>query len=172
MRGESSRLSRNVVSLLLLMAGGFPGCRRPAAPQTDSRAADTAALRELHDQLTRAQNAGNASAFEELFASDVLVFPPDGSVIAGRQALIIFNREFFNRSRTIFDNKSREMVVSGDWGFDRGTYRYTETPRAGGPTVVTEGNYLWLAQREPDGVWRYARIIWNTREPPRHEEEW
>ena len=132
-----------------------------------------AALRELHEQLTRAQNAEDTNPFEQLIASDVLAFPPDGTLIAGRQALITSNQRFFQRSRTIFDNKSEEMVVSGDWGFDRGTYRYTETPRAGGPTVVTEGNYLWLAHREPDGAWRYARIIWNTRQPPpRQEEGW
>ena len=147
--------------LLLLLTGGFLGCGSQSAPQ-----ADIAALRELHEQLTSAQNAGDASVVERIVASDVLAFPPDGSIITGRQALRNLNQEFFNRSRTIFDNKSEEIVVSGDWGFDRGVYRYTETPRAGGLTVITQGNYLWLARREADGVWRYARIIWNTREPP------
>jgi len=108
----------------------------------------------------------HASVNQKASASDVLVFPPDGSLIAGRQAQINANQEFFNAFACLFDNKSEEIVVSGDWGFDRGTYRYTQTPKTGGDTVVKEGNYLWLARRESDGVWRYARIIWNTREPP------
>ena len=149
--------------LLLILTGGFLGCGSESAPQTDTHAADVAALHELRDELTRAQNAGDVRVFERISASDVLAFPPDGSLIAGRQALRNFNQEFFNRSRTIFDNKSEEIIVSGDLGFDRGTYRYTETPRAGGRTVITEGRYFWLVRRELDGVWRYARVIWNTR---------
>jgi ketosteroid isomerase-like protein len=110
--------------------------------------------------------SGDTSVFERTSASDVLVLPPDGSLIAGRQAHVNSERTFFNAFTSVIDNKSEEIVVSGDWGFDRETYRFTETPRAGGATVVRQGNYLWLARREPDGVWRYARIIWNTREPP------
>jgi hypothetical protein len=41
--------------LLLLPAVGFLGCEGRARPQTDTRAADVVALRELHDQVTRAQ---------------------------------------------------------------------------------------------------------------------
>ncbi len=159
-----------LVFLLLLPASGLLGCGSRSAPQTDTGAADVAALRELHDQMTRGQNAGDAGVYERTSASDVLVLPPDGSLIAGRQAHVKFGQEFFNAFTNLFDNKSDEIVVSGDWGFDRGTYRYTETPRAGGATVIREGNYLWLARREPDGMWRYARIIWNTRQPPLREQ--
>lgn len=160
-----------VIFLLVLPVSGLLGCESRSAQPADTRAGDVAALRELHDQVTAAQNAGDASVFERTSASDVLVLPPDGALIAGRQAHVEFNRKLFNTFTNIFDNKSEEIVVSGDWGFDRGTYRYTETPRAGGPTVVREGYYLWLARREPDGVWRYARIIWNTKPPPLREEE-
>ncbi len=171
--GTERRLSTRslLISLLLLPAGGFLGCESRTTQQTDTRAADVAALRELHDQLTRAQNAGDAGAFERTSASDVLVLPPDGSLIAGRQAHVNFAQAFFSEFTSLIDNKSEEIVVSGDWGFDRGTYRYTETPRAGGATVVREGNYLWLARREPDGAWRYARIIWNIRKPPLQIDE-
>ena len=160
------QLSRGLgIFLLLLPASGLLGCGSRSA-QTDGRAADVAALRELHDQLTRAENSGDASVFERTSASDVLVLPPDGSLLAGRQAHVNYARGSFNEFTGVFDNKSDEIVVSGDWGFDRGTYRYTQTPRAGGTTVTTAGNYLWLARREADGVWRYARIIWNTTKAP------
>lgn len=99
-------------------------------------------------------------------APDVLVMPPDGTLIAGRDAHLKLNQAFYAKFTGLFDNKSEEIVVSGDWGFDRGTYRYSETPRLGGPTVITAGNYLWLAHREADGVWRYARVTWNVKPAP------
>ncbi len=109
--------------LLILPSSGLLGCGNRAASQTDTRVADVAALRELHDQLTRAQNSGDTTVVERTDASDVLVLPPDGSLIAGRQAHISLFQEFFNRFSSLTDNKSEEIVVSGDWGFDRGTYR-------------------------------------------------
>ena len=165
------RVQRGLIFLLFPGVAVLSGCGRPPAPPPDTRAADIAAIRGLHDQLTSAQNAGDASVFEQTAASDILVFPPDGALVAGRQALIKLNEDFFRVSTTLFDNKSEEIVASGDWGFDRGTYRHTQTPRTGGATVVTEGNYFWLAHRESDGMWRHARIIWNTRQPPVQSED-
>ena len=160
-----------LLAVVILSAVGFASCGRQPPNQTDTRAADVAAIRELHDRVTRAQNSGDAAALSQNSVSDVLVLPPDGSLVAGRDAHLRLNQAFYYKFTGLFDNKSDEIVASGDWGFDRGTYRYTETPKAGGATVVTEGNYLWLARREPDGAWRFARITWNVRPPPAAVED-
>lgn len=54
----------------------------------------------------------------------------------------------------------------GDWGFDRGTYHHTMTPKAGGAPISGNGKYLWLYQRQPDGSWKLSRVIWNSSDPP------
>ena len=156
----------HLLAALILAAVGSASCGRQPPHQADTRAADVAAIRELHDRATRAQNSGDAAALSQNSVSDVLVLPPDGSLVAGRDAYLRLNQAFYDKFTGLFDNKTDEIVVSGDWGFDRGTYRYTQTPKAGGATVVIEGNYLWLARREPDGAWRVARITWNVRPPP------
>src|SRR5262245_13829557 len=112
-----------LIFVLFLTVSGLPGCQSRSTQQTDTRA-DAAAVRDLHDQVTRAQNSGDATIFERVDASDVVILPPNGSVIVGRQEHMRLNQEGFNRFTMIFDNKSDEIVVSGDLGFDRGTYRY------------------------------------------------
>jgi hypothetical protein len=49
-------LSQGVLAfLLLVVASGLFGCGSRSAQQADTRAAEVAALRDLHDQLTRAE---------------------------------------------------------------------------------------------------------------------
>jgi hypothetical protein len=39
---------------------------------------------------------------------------------------------------------SAEVAVIGDAAFDRGTFVFTTTPRAGGASAQTTGKYFWL----------------------------
>jgi ketosteroid isomerase-like protein len=59
----------------------------------------------------------------------------------------------------------QDIVVFGDWAFDRGTYRYTLTPKSGGAPIPGTGKYLWLYRRHPDGSWKQSRVIWNSSDP-------
>lgn len=54
---------------------------------------------------------------------------------------------------------SAEVAVIGDAAFDRGTFAFTTTPRAGGATAQTTGKYFWLLRRTPDRSWKVARLI-------------
>ena len=58
-RWSSSR--HLLIFLLLLPASGSLGCGGRSDQQADTRAADVAAIRELHDQVTRLQNSGDVS---------------------------------------------------------------------------------------------------------------
>jgi ketosteroid isomerase-like protein len=58
-----------------------------------------------------------------------------------------------------------EILVTGDWAFDRGTYSQTLTPKGGGVAQKETGKYLWLYHRAPDGSWKQARVIWNSSDP-------
>jgi ketosteroid isomerase-like protein len=70
-------------------------------------------------------------------------------------------RVFHEKFTVQVDYSSQEIVVFGDWGFDRGTERYTLTPKAGGAPIRKSGNYLYLYQRQEDGSWKQSRVIWN-----------
>jgi ketosteroid isomerase-like protein len=73
-------------------------------------------------------------------------------------------------------------VVTGDWGFDRGTYTITPTPKVAGEAAegasieqseigreldyAQTGKYLWILKRQPDGSWKIARGMWSSNHPP------
>jgi hypothetical protein len=70
-------------------------------------------------------------------------------------------REFHDAFVVQVEYNSQEVVICGDWAFDRGTERYTLTPKAGGASIRKSGNYLYLYQRQEDGSWKQSRVIWN-----------
>src|SRR5262245_15369298 len=94
-----------LIFVLFLTISGLPACQSRSTQQTDTRA-DLAALRDLHDQLTRAQNSGDSTIVERSDANDVIILPPNGSLVAGRQAHMRLFQESFNKFTMLFDNKS------------------------------------------------------------------
>jgi ketosteroid isomerase-like protein len=60
---------------------------------------------------------------------------------------------------------SQTMDVSGDLGFDNGTFTGTMTPTAGGDAMSREGRYIVILRRAADGAWRISRSISNAPMP-------
>ena len=75
-------------------------------------------------------------------------------------------RTFHDAGAVQVEYSSQEVVVFGDWGFDRGTYRFTLTPRSAAAPLRENGKYLWIYRRhQSDGSWKQSRMIWNSSDP-------
>jgi ketosteroid isomerase-like protein len=87
--------------------------------------------------------------------------------VSGRSAILDYFRGFFSDyPRNEFELSSAEVVVTGRWAFDRGTYRWKGVSRTGGSAVEDNGKYLVVLQREPDGKWKVARDMDNSDRLP------
>ena len=86
---------------------------------------------------------------------------PNKPPVTGGDSVAALMREFHHAFAVQVEYNSQEIVVFGDWAFDRGTERYTLTPKAGGPPIRKSGNYLYVYQRQKDGSWKQSRVIWN-----------
>ena len=134
---------------------------------------DIQALDRLREQLTIAEQTGDASILEELFADDAIIMAPYVPTIEGRGACLEFARTLFASLASEFDRHieaiSSELMILGDVAIDRGTFAQTLTPRAGGQPCYETGRYLWVHTRASDGRWRVRRIIWNIETSPEAE---
>ena len=92
---------------------------------------------------------------------------PNMPPVTGADSVAALMRVFHDAFAVQVEYDSQEIVVFGDWGFDRGTERYTLTPKAGGAPIRQSGNYLYLYERQEDGSWKQSRVIWNTSDPSR-----
>jgi uncharacterized protein (TIGR02246 family) len=117
-----------------------------------------------------ARQAGDADQIAKLYASDAWLLYPGQGPLSGRAAILDYFGGFFaDFPNNEFALSSAEVVVSGDWAFDRGTYRWSAIPAGGGSAQEDSGKYLVVLQRQPDGRWLVAREMNNSDRPAPEE---
>jgi peptidoglycan/xylan/chitin deacetylase (PgdA/CDA1 family) len=108
--------------------------------------------RNLHDKLIDASLAQ--------YAADADFRGPDGSILHGTAAI----RQLFETITATFDSdltfSSQRVEVSGDLGFDAGTYRETLKIRATGKLQYASGSYVTIYRSARDGKWLIAEQVW------------
>jgi len=55
--------------------------------------------------------------------------------------------------------------ISGDWAIERGNYKSTVTPKAGGDPFEDSGKYVAVSKKTGSG-WKVHFLIWNSDNPP------
>ena len=120
-----------------------------------------AEIGSLRHEWRAAAAEGDIERYMGLLAPDIVVLAPGQAAMIGHDALRPFVKGFFDGFRIASDeNISEEIVVAGDWAFDRGVYHSVYIPIDPAPAVHDDGQYIYLAHRGGGG-WKYARIIWN-----------
>ena len=119
-------------------------------------------LREVH---VAALNAGDANAWAACFTDDAVQMPPHFKANTGKAAIQGWSQGFLNLFTCRFSLSVEEVRNSGEWAFERGRYKITLTPKAGGEPVEDSGKYITIYQRQPDASWIMARDIWNSDQP-------
>jgi uncharacterized protein (TIGR02246 family) len=147
-----------VVLALLTLASGA------CAPSVNTQA-DERAIRALVDQEVAAANKGDVDVLLGLWTEDAVRMQPNGPAVVGKEALEAQYRSIFEYVTIEYAVILEEVVAAGEWGFGRGTYTVTATPRAGGEPSEDHGKFIDIYRRLPDGTWKYARHIWNSDQP-------
>ncbi len=155
---------------LLCVGFGLVSCgsetRAPESAAVESQVtrADEAAIKGVHLRETRAIEGKDASGLLALFDSDLVVMPPHEPPIVGKAAL----RSWFLRLTDEFsidlDTSAEEVKVTGDWAYERFSFRHTMTPTGGGEPTTARGKGIHVYRRQSDGSWKLVRDLWNSDE--------
>ena len=115
------------------------------------------AIARLHEDWVAAVRRGDAEGLRDLVTADYEVWPngappmhgPDTTVagMAAALAKYVVEQAF----------ESTELIVAGDWAFERGVESVRATPREGGPAVSRSQRAFLILRRDAAGRWRYAR---------------
>lgn len=140
-----------VVAIVLLLSG-------PAFAQS----ADETAIRSLSiDDWCAAEAARDLDAKTSLFTADAVLMVPGGEKLVGQQAIRAWHETAWQGHTHECTGTVDEVQVQGDWGFDLGTWASVMTPTDGGTPSEESGQFINIAQRQADGSWKLARVIWN-----------
>jgi len=129
---------------------------------------ELAAIEELHRRDREAAMAGEVSALLDLVTDDVVLLPPGGAPVVGKEAVAeMLAREDGTRSGTEileYVQDFQEVSLYGDvaveWGRYRGRSRLED-----GEEAASSGSLLRILRRGPDGAWKVARSIWTEDRP-------
>jgi ketosteroid isomerase-like protein len=143
----------------LAMAALLAACGQTAPRGADSAAGDAGA-RLAHEQYVAAINSNKLEALLPMLTDDVVFMSAGEPAVVGKAAVSRWLAASLQHFRTHWDKPVQELVVSGDWAFERATYHSQDTPIAGGPVAEGSGWSLVVYHREADGQWRVARDAW------------
>lgn len=128
-------------------------------------AVDDDAIRQLNRDFAAAMNAGDVDALVTMMTDDVVMMPPGAAPVHGAEAVRRTFDEMFEQVVLHETWTSVEVVVDGEHAYDWSRYNVRITARESGESVEEKGQNLFVARREAEGAWKYARLMWNTDHP-------
>lgn len=140
-------------------------CLAACTPATEhSNEEALAAIAEFNRQYVQAINEGNIGALADLTTEGHMMIASGGDPLTGKQALVDAMTGAFETFD--FDESwvPEETVVSGDLAYQRGTFVVVATPKAGGDSTRTTGNFMRIYRRQADGAWLMVRDMFNSAE--------
>lgn len=124
----------------------------------DVRAIEEAA----HGGYVAAINSNDVDTLMADLTDDVVYQLPGSPEIAGKVAVRKWVSDYFGAYRTKWEKTSIGFTVSGDWAFERYTYRSTDTDRTTGAVTTDVGKGINIFRRGSDGKWRVAVDGWSS----------
>jgi uncharacterized protein (TIGR02246 family) len=124
---------------------------------------EVAALEQAADAYVAAMKAGDWALVARSFAEDAVRIPPHEEPHRGREAI----EAWLGGIEELIEYELTRDAVDGADGHAhiRGRYAITLRP-AGAPGPISDhGDFLEVWRKEPDGAWRLAEAMWNTRLP-------
>jgi uncharacterized protein (TIGR02246 family) len=144
---------------------GLAACAPPPAAPAMNAPEDLAAIDVVRSSFVASFNAGDAAAIGALWTDDGVSQPNHAPTATGREAIVAAQTANFGQMTFNVVVTPDETKTMGTWGFDRGRYTMTITPKAGGAPMKDEGRYLVLLQKGTDGKWRVSHDIDNSTLP-------
>ena len=124
---------------------------------------DENALNALIAGYMVAMNSGDADGVVASYAADAVRMPPDALPISGRESIRQNIAQAFEVADLNVQMQVKETEFSGELAYVRGSFLLTVAPKDGSPTTESEGNWMRLMRREPDGRWLVAYSLWNLQ---------
>lgn len=161
-----------LLSSLILAQTAMRRSQKTASPSPQQKqqfADDMEAINALHDRDIRASMALDGDALESLWTDDIVTMHPGGPPIVGKQANSKKLREGIEQMKSqeilAYNEEFQEVRIFGDYAFEYGTITGRTRPFSGGQEVSYRFNVLRVLQRQPDGLWKIARSIYNDALP-------
>ena len=154
-----------VIALGLCGAILFAGAGLAAQSRAQSKPTleeDLAAIAAFNAKYLKALNDEDIDTLASLTTEDHILISSGRAPTVGKAANDAANARVFKQFDIVETWTPLETVVDGNLAYQRGTFTVEATPRAGGNTTKSSGNFLRIYKRFPDIGWRMVRDMFNS----------
>ena len=133
---------------------------------TDTRAADEAALRKLDDEWSRAAGSRDVEKTISYYSDDAVVMPPNIPTLTGKEPIrSLWNSMLGSPSFSGGWKVSKvDVARSGDLAYVSGNYEFNEKDNSGKP-LTDKGKYLEIWKKQTDGSWKCVADMFSSDLP-------
>lgn len=162
-------------TMIALAVGTLAACAKTSTPPADSTASSSAmmpaantadekaAIAKLRDDWVAAANKKDAATVAGFYTDDASFVTTESPLANGRSAIQAALAKSFAAASDLKVN-SEKTELSGDIGYDYGSFTWHITPPKGKP-FDSEGRYIVTFKRQSDGSWKIAEHVSTT--PPK-----
>ncbi len=150
----TSRGLTATVCILLCVAA----CSTTRTQTTDTRA-DLAAITAFNARYLKSINDGDIATLSSLTDEDHMMIGAGRPPVSGKAANDAANGRTFEQFKIVETWTPVETMIDRNLAYQRGTFTVAATPKAGGATRNTQGKFVRIYQRQPDGSWRMSRDV-------------
>ena len=154
-------MQRSVQMVVMASAILLAGCSvKPAGAPED--AGIRAIEKTAHDGYVTAINSNDVDTLMSNLTDDIVYQAPGAPEVIGKAAVKDWVAGYFDAYRTKWEKTSIGFTLSGDWAFERYTYKSTDTDKKTGAVTSDVGKGINVFRRGPDGKWRVAIDGWSS----------
>ena len=108
-----------------------------------------------------AANAKDAAAVANLYTEDATLLPPGSPSVKGRNNIQQYWQAFFDAGASDAQLHVIDVTAFGDMAYEIGAFE-ANLPAPQGGTARTQGKYVVIWKRQPDGGIKLLADIFNT----------
>ena len=123
---------------------------------------DVDAIKALGREYFEAAGAADVNRCSVTMAPDVVVMPPGRQSIVGLEQLRRLSADYHATYEVKYTLSYEEVSVAGDIAVARATATGTRTSRSDSSVEKLQWRNLWVLRRQPDGSWKFWRIMFNS----------
>ena len=124
------------------------------------------AIDPIRERIDAAWLRSDADGITRYLAEDAILLPPHAPRQVGRDQINRWLKELFRHyTMTELAMPERELIVSGDFAFERSLYEWTLTPLHGGDAIRDQANWVGIWKKDAEGSWAEVCGIWNSTIP-------
>ncbi len=140
-------------------------CSLLAFPAAAEDATEDSGAHLAHEAYVKAINSNNLDTLLGMLTEDVVFLSAHAPPLVGKEAARPWLEGYLAAYKTHWDKPVLEFVVSGEWAFERYSYKSTDTNLESGEVTQDTGWGLVIYHRDADGKWRVARDAWGPDHP-------